>query len=61
MSGFIGTLNVGGEKKSDYVRYKKSRPSMKKCKLSTIEKTVNFKMAKDASLNSSLWKKEFNG
>lgn len=56
-SGFIGTINVGGEKKSDYEHYKEFKPSIKKCKLADIQKTVNFRMYKDSSMNISLWEK----
>ena len=58
-SGFIGKMNVGAKKSSDYAKYKKFRPSLKKCSFSDVQKRVNFKMAKDASLDSSLWEKNF--
>lgn len=56
-SPFIGIVNIGSERKSDYERYKEFKPSVKPCKLSDILKTVPFPMAKDASMDVSLWKK----
>ncbi|MBM3251151.1 MAG: sugar nucleotide-binding protein [Candidatus Omnitrophica bacterium] len=55
-SDFIGTVNIGGPKKSDYLRYKEFKPSLKPTKLRNILQGVSFEMAKDASLNYSLWK-----
>ena len=56
-SGFIGTINIGAERKSDYDNYKKYRQSLKPCKFKDVLKTVSFPMAKDASMDISLWKK----
>lgn len=56
-SDFIGMINVGGERKSDYERYKEFKPSVKRCRLSDILKTVPFAMAYDASMDCSLWEK----
>jgi len=56
-SDFVGTINLGGERKSDYERYREFKPSLKECKLSDILKTVPFAMARDASMDCSLWKK----
>lgn len=56
-SEFIGTINIAGERKSDYERYSRFKPSVKKCKGKNILKNIDFKIAKDASLNSGLWKK----
>ena len=55
-SGFIGTINIGGKRQSDYNRYKKFKPSLKHCKGIEILKNIDFKIAKDASLNSKRWK-----
>ena len=56
-SDFIGIINVGGERKSDYERYKEFKPSLKQCKFEDILKDAGFPMAKDASMDCSLWKK----
>lgn len=56
-SSFVGTINIGSERKSDYRRYKKFKPSLKPTRLQDILKGVSFKMARDSSLDSSLWKK----
>lgn len=56
-SDFIGVINIGSERKSDYERYKEFRPILKPCKLKDILKTVPFAMAPDASMNVSMWKK----
>lgn len=53
---FVGTINVGSERKSDYDRYKYFKPSLRKCKLKDISKMVNFAIANDASMKCSLWK-----
>ena len=57
---FIGTVNIGGERKSDYTRYKKFKPSTKPCLLKHILNTVPFALSRDASLDCALWKKIAN-
>jgi len=59
-SGFTGTINVGRERRSDYGHYMEFKPEIKKCKLQDIQKTINFKMYKDSSMDISLWKKNEN-
>jgi len=56
-SDFVGTINIGSDRKSDYERYKEFKPELRPCKLQDILKSVHFNMAKDASLDCSLWKK----
>ncbi len=56
-SSFIGTINIGDERKSDYERYKEFKPSLEPCEFKEILKQVSFSMAKDSSLDTSLWKK----
>ena len=51
---FQGIINVGGDKKSDYDRYKIYKPSIKKCTRADIVKNLDFKIATDASMNISL-------
>jgi len=52
---FIGRINIGSDRKSDYERCKEFKPSLKECKLKDILGNVPFQMAKDASMNCSLW------
>ena len=54
---FVGTINVGREKRSDYGHYKEFKPNMKKCRLKDIQKNVPFAFYKDCSMNINLWKK----
>lgn len=54
---FVGVINIGSERKSDYERYKEFKPSLEPCKLDDILETISFPMAKDASMNIDLWKK----
>ena len=54
---FIGTINVGGKKISDYDLYKKYKKNLKKCLYYDIQKKLNFKISKDASMNCSLLNK----
>jgi len=56
-SKFIGTINIGGRRQSDYERYKKFKPSLQPCKGIDISKSIGFNLAKDASLNYGQWKK----
>jgi len=56
-SDFTGVINVGGKRQSDYQRYKKFKPSLKRCKGIDISKDINFRIAKDSSLNLRQWKK----
>lgn len=52
---FIGTINIGNSRKSDFARYKEFKPFLKTCKAKDITKNLPFNMASDASLNISLW------
>ena len=54
---FIGTINVGRERRSDYEHYKEFKPDIKKCNFEDMQKTVPFSLYKDSSMNISLWKK----
>ncbi len=54
-NNFIGTINIGGERKSDYERYKEYKPSLKPCKLNDILREISFKLHKNASMDCSLW------
>ena len=52
-----GTINVGGPKISDYKQYKKYKKNLSPCDKSKILKEMNFKIATNASLNTSKLKK----
>jgi|SRR3989344_1588625 len=60
-SDFVGVINIGDGRKSDYERYREFKPSLKPCKLKDILKNVKFRMAKDASMNVKLWKRIESG
>jgi len=51
---FRGIINVGGKKISDYNLYKKYKKKLNKCKLQDIQKELEFKISKDASMNCDL-------
>ena len=53
---FVGTINIGGERKSDYDLYRVFNNLLKPCKLKDILKDAGSPMAKDASMNTKLWK-----
>jgi len=54
---FIGTINIGSKKKSEYERYKEYKPTLKKCKFNDILKSTNIPMWRDASMNCNRWNK----
>lgn len=54
---FIGTINIGSGRKSDYENYKKYKPSLKPCRFADMQKAVPFPLARDASMDCRLWKK----
>lgn len=54
---FIGTINIGGERKSDYERYKEFKPQLAPCLLEDILKNIPAQIAKDTSMNLGLWAK----
>lgn len=54
---FVGIINIGGERISDYDAYKRYKPTIKPCKFEDIQGKTPFKLSKDASMNVSLWKK----
>lgn len=55
-SGFIGTVNVGREKISDYELYKEYKPILKPVTLQKMLKRIPFDKAKDLSLDIKIWK-----
>lgn len=54
---FIGIINVGEKRHSDFSAYKKFKPSLKACKRKDIIKNLNVNLPKDSSLNLNLYKK----
>ena len=54
---FIGVINIGKRRKSDFENYRTFKPDIKPCKRKDILKTLKFKIAKDASMNLALLKK----
>ena len=56
-TNFLGIINVGKKRKSDFSNYKKFKPDIKPCKRKDIVKKVNFKIAKDASMSLKLLNK----
>jgi len=53
---FVGVINVGGKRESDFKKYIKYQKNIKPCKRTEIVKNLNFKIAKDASMNLKLFK-----
>lgn len=58
---FVGVINVGGERLSDYQRYKKYSPQIRPCTREEILKNIPFQLYSDASLNTTLWEKLKSG
>ena len=56
-SKFIGTVNVGSKRKSDFINYKKYKVNLKPCKRQDVVKGLNFELAKDSSMNLGLLSK----
>jgi len=54
-SDFTGVINIGGKKLSDYKRYKNYKPKIKPCKREDLIKELGFALAKDSSMDCSLW------
>ena len=57
---FRGIINVGGKKISDYNFNKKYIINLKKTKYRDIQKNINFKIAKNSSLNINKYKNLIN-
>lgn len=57
LKNFIGVINIGGKRRSDFENYKKFKPNIIPCKRKDIIKHLNFEIAKDASMNLSILKK----
>ncbi len=52
-SNFVGTVNVGGARMSDFARHSEHKPDLKKCKREDLQ--IDFPIYHDASLDSTLW------
>ena len=50
-SSFVGIINVGSEGMSEYDRYKKYKPDLKKCIRADIVKNLDYEIAVDATMN----------
>ena len=53
---FVGIINVGDRRQSDYQRFKQIKPSIKPCTLASIQHGLPFRLSKDASMNTTLWR-----
>ena len=57
LKSFTGVINVGSKRRSDYVAYKWFKNNLKPCKRKDITKNLNVNLAKDSSMNLSLFNK----
>lgn len=60
-SSFVGTINIGGKKKSRYELFKKFNSSLKESKFKDVQKSSKVGLAKDSSMNLELWNKLKDG
>ena len=60
LSNFTGIINVGERRKSDFENYKRYKSCLKPCRRRDILKNLNFRIAKDSSMNLNLLKKIIN-
>ena len=60
LTRFIGVINIGEKRRSDFENYKKFKPHIKPCRRKDILKDINFEIATDASMNLNLFKKTKN-
>jgi len=57
IKNFVGIINVGSTRKSDFDNYKVYKKNIQPTKRKRILKKINFDIAKDSSLNLNLLKK----
>jgi len=57
LKNYVGVINIGSKRHSDFAEYKKFKNNLKPCKRSHIIKKLHVKLAKDSSLNLELLKK----
>lgn len=53
---FIGAVNIGGKRESDYEKYRAIQSSVQPCLYEDIIKKSPVKVARDSSMNCSLWR-----
>lgn len=56
-SNYVGLINVGGYRISDYEMNKKYKPDIRPCLAKDILKNISFMLHTDASMNTQLWEK----
>lgn len=56
---FKGTINIGSNAQSEYERYSRYKADIRPCKRKDIVKNLDFEIAKNASMNISLFKEIF--
>ena len=55
-SSFVGTLNVGGERLSNFDRFKRYKKELKPTTLKKVQEKAGAPLSKDASMDVSRWK-----
>jgi len=55
-SDYIGTVNIGGIRKSDFERYREFKQTLKPCKRKDVARSINFAIYHDASMDTALWR-----
>ena len=56
-SKFIGTVNIGEGREAEFERYRRYKPGIRKCKFEDIQNGLDFGVAKDSSMDCSLWRR----
>ncbi|MBI4244488.1 MAG: sugar nucleotide-binding protein [Planctomycetes bacterium] len=56
-SDFVGTINIGAERKSDYERFKVHKLSIQPCTIEALLKEAVLPLSRDASLDCRLWER----
>jgi dTDP-4-dehydrorhamnose reductase len=54
-SGFVGVINVGGERRSNYDLFKAHKPDLKETTFAAIQAAVPVPLARDSSMNIDRW------
>ncbi|NQT06823.1 MAG: sugar nucleotide-binding protein [Candidatus Omnitrophica bacterium] len=54
---YVGVVNIGSKKSSDYDKYKRYKPGIGSCRFKDIRKNLSFNIARDSSLDTKLWKR----
>jgi dTDP-4-dehydrorhamnose reductase len=60
-SSFTGTINVGGQRRSDFDVYREHKPTITACSIQDILGKISYKIATDASLDVLRWKEFLRG